>query len=73
MPVFFRYKFNQVKRTKEMVVIPKTYDKILEIVLEIKALINEPLNKSHLIFTDKEEFDPKAFKDAMKSRIINKG
>ncbi|KKL77847.1 hypothetical protein LCGC14_2030750, partial [marine sediment metagenome] len=49
------------------------YEKVLERVLEIKALINEPLNKNHLIFTDKKEFDPRAFKEGIKKRIIGQG
>lgn len=49
------------------------FKKTLEAVSEIKAAINEPLNQNHLIFTDKEEFDPRAFKDRIKDRMINKG
>jgi len=45
----------------------------LEKISEIKSKINEPLNKNHLIFTDKEEFDPKKFKDNLKRRIKNQG
>ena len=49
------------------------YVKVLDRVLDIKRKINEPLNKSHLIFTDKEEFDPVAFKERIKDRIVNQG
>ncbi len=38
------------------------YYKILDIVVEIKSKLNEPLNKNHLIFTNKDEFDPKKYK-----------
>lgn len=51
----------------------EVFKKALEAVLDIKAKINEPLNKSHLIFTDKEEFDPSAFKEHMKKRIRERG
>ena len=49
------------------------FNKTLELVSEIKADINLPLNKNHLIFVDKEEFDPAMFKKKLKDRIINKG
>lgn len=45
----------------------------LDKVSEIKSDINLPLNRNHLIFTDREEFDPKAFKERIKQRIINQG
>lgn len=61
-----------INKTQELSLTPDYY-KVLGIVLKIKDEINTPLNKSHLIFTDKEEFDPKAFKNAIKERMVNKG
>lgn len=49
------------------------FEETLKIISEIKAKINEPLNKNHLIFTDKEEFDPIAFKKRLKDRMVNRG
>lgn len=49
------------------------FEFILEEVSEIKSEINIPLNKNHLIFTDREEFDPRAFKERLKERIVNQG
>ena len=49
------------------------FDKTLLVVSEIKSDINKPLNKNHLIFVDKEEFDPREFKNRIKDRIENKG
>ena len=48
-------------------------NKVLEIIVEIKSLINIPLNNNHLIFTDKEEFDPHAYKNEMKKRMTERG
>lgn len=64
---------NQVKKTTELKLIKDRYDKVLERVLEIKALINKPLNQNHLIFTDKKEFDPRGFKEGIKKRMIEQG
>ena len=66
-------KKNEVNKTKELIIIPEKFDKVLEVVLEIKSFINIPLNQNHLIFTDKEEFDPHAYKQAMKERMVNRG
>lgn len=49
------------------------FNEVLEKISEIKSKINEPLNENHLIFTDKEEFDAKAFKAKLKDRMINQG
>lgn len=49
------------------------YGKVLEKVLEIKAGINEPLNQNHLIFTDKEEFDPKKYKEQIMDDATHRG
>ena len=49
------------------------FDRYLEKIAIIKSKLNEPLNKNHLIFTDKEEFDPRAFKKNNNDRIINQG
>jgi hypothetical protein len=73
IPALFKFRTNSIKRTKELYLVKKDYDKVLEEVLKIKAEINAPLNRNHLIFTDKEEFDPKKFKEALKDRMINKG
>ena len=49
------------------------FEKLLSIVCKIKSKINEPLNKNHLIFTDREEFDPKGFKKDLKERMRTQG
>lgn len=49
------------------------FSKVLQIVTEIQAKINEPLNQNHLIFVDKKEFDPREFKDRIKARMVNQG
>ena len=49
------------------------FDYTLEEVSKLKSDINLPLNRNHLIFTDREEFDPKAFKARMKDRMVNQG
>ncbi len=50
-----------------------SFKKTLELVSKIKSDINIPLNKNHLIFVDKEEFDVRDFKKRIKDRIINRG
>lgn len=64
---------NQVNSTQQIRIDEKKYQKVLARVIEIKTEINEPLNKNHLIYTDKEEFDPKAYKESIKERMIKHG
>ncbi len=66
-------KKNNINRSEELTIIPEKFDKVFEVVLEIKSSINIPLNKNHLIFTDKEEFDIHAYKKSMKGRMVGKG
>ena len=73
IPVLYKTIRNQLKKTTELKLNKEKYEEVLEKVLEIKAGINEPLNKNHLIFTDKTEFDPRAFKIGIKDRIVNQG
>lgn len=73
IPTLFRIKRNQLKKTKELILVEEKYERVLERVLEIKALINEPLNLNDLIFTIKKEFDPRAFKKGIRNRMINQG
>ncbi len=51
----------------------ENYNKVLDLVLEIKSKINDPLNKNHLIFTDKEEFDPVKYKEQLIKNITTRG
>lgn len=51
---------------------PDFFD-ILDRVLEIKSEINIYLNKSDLLFTNKEEFDPQKYKKAIYERATTKG
>jgi len=71
--LLFKYKLNQRTKIKELVIIKDKYDQALDRVLEIKSLINEPLNKYDLIFTHKDEFDPKKFKEAIKKGLVEIG
>lgn len=64
---------NQKEKSKELKLVEKKYIPALERVVEIKSLINEPLNKYDLIFTHKEEFDVKKYKDKIKEDAKTKG
>ncbi len=72
LPYCADIKTNNLDRSRRLQ-LNEEFDKVLKIVIEIKSDINNPLNKNHLIFTDKEEFDPHAFKKAQKERMIGRG
>lgn len=67
------YKIITKQKRQEMVLIKDKYYKALDIVLEIKSELNMPLNKNHLIFTDKKEFDPKAHKEQIMQDAKTRG
>ena len=74
IPQLFEFKYNPKEERKEVMIKDEIfYNDFLEKISEIKSKINEPLNKNHLIFVDKEEFDPRAFKDRAKDRMRNQG
>lgn len=73
LPIIIQIKRDNINKTRNLILNPEEFEKTLEIVLNLKSLINIPLNKNHLIFTDKEEFDPQAYKKSIKERMIGKG
>lgn len=72
LPLLVDVKKNNVNKTKELI-INGEFIKTLAIVVEIKSSINVPLNQNHLIFTDKEEFNPHEYKKSLKERMIERG
>jgi len=60
-------------KNKSLVLENEKYYKTLDIVIGLKSQLNEPLNKNHLIFTDKEEFDPKAYKKSILESAKTRG
>lgn len=61
------------QQNKTLVLNEELYYKTLDYVIEIKAKLNEPLNKNDLIFTHKQEFDPKAYKKQIMEEAKNRG
>jgi len=61
------------KGTSTLVLVKLLYEKALERVIDIKADINDPLNKADLIFTFKEEFDYDAFRKKQWEDVVMKG
>ena len=73
LPMISQTIFNRIKKTKSIKIDEEKFKKVLDIVLEIKSRINIPLNKNHLIFTDKEEFDPVEYKKKIIEQITTRG
>lgn len=61
------------KQKKRIVVLNNNYYKTLDIIIGLKAELNEPLNQNHLIFTNKEEFDPKEHKKKIMEEAKTRG
>lgn len=71
--LLFEIKKNQIKKTQKITIKEKIYSKTLNYVLKIKSDINQPLNKNHLIFTDKKEFDLSAYKKQIVEGATSRG
>lgn len=59
--------------TKKLKVNKELYTPSLNRIIELKSLINIPLNKSDLIFTHREEFDYNALKEAQIKELTTRG
>ncbi len=74
VPKLYTVTCNQINHSKTTKIKnPVLFDKFLRQISLIKSKINEPLNQNDLIFTDKEEFDPKKFKQRIKKRMTEQG
>ncbi len=73
IPKLYRYKVNQVNKTRLLKLDVEKFQKTLDYVIEVKSKINEPLNKYDLIFAYKEEFDSDKAKEQMKKEMSSKG
>jgi|TARA_Y100000310_G_scaffold97876_1_gene95540 hypothetical protein len=73
IPTLYKNRTDNIKKTKELIIDVKKYDPILNIIVDIKAEINEYLNKHDLLFTDKEEFDPQQAKKDYFKNLTTRG
>lgn len=60
-------------KTRTIKINEKTFSKFMKEVERIKIWLNEPLNKYHLIFVNKEEVDITEAKEAFMKQAINRG
>lgn len=73
VPSLHEYKVNQKEKTRELKLKDNLFNDALERIIEIKSEINEPLNKYDLIFTHKEDFDIKKYKDQIMQGAVDRG
>jgi hypothetical protein len=73
MPLLSKKIISQVKGTNEIKIIDDKYDPMYDRVVEIKRMIEYPLNRNHLIFYDKETFNVSDYKKKLSERIRNQG
>ena len=73
LPLVHKKIINHVEGTSATKIDETKFSNLLKAISQIKSEMNDPLNKNHLIFTDREEFDPKAFKDKIKERMVERG
>ncbi len=71
--VLYKIRTNHIQKTSKLIIRKEIYDFVLNRVLEIKSLINEPLNQADLIFTSHDDFDSKSAKEMIKDGLFNIG
>lgn len=72
-PILYKVNKNNIKKIKTIKIEEEIFSSLLEEVLSMKSQINECLNKSDLLFTNKTEFDPKEHKDALFKSVTQEG
>lgn len=66
-------RYSHRTHTKNTSVNEIEFRNLLNVLLEIKTKINEPLNRADLIFRWEEEFDPRAYKKKIIERLTTQG
>jgi len=73
IPSLYNVVSDNLKKSRFVRIKEKEFSKQLLEVSKIKEEINEPLNKSDLIFTHREVFDPKEYKKKIFQDAISRG
>ena len=73
LPSLTKKNYNQRDRKNYITIKEDEFNEVLNILVEIKTSINGPLNRADLIFTSREEFDPKKLKDKIKKDLFEIG
>lgn len=72
VPKLYTIRRNEKTKTTSMAIKEDLFKKVLDRVGEIKAEMNEHLNKYDLIFTHREEIDPSKIKESIIERYVNR-
>lgn len=73
LPQLWSVTINQRDKKQNLRIDEERFNKILDMIIEIKSNINEPLNKADLIFTSVEELDPDELKRKIMEDMVNAG
>lgn len=73
IPALYKITRDDINKSKVININEESFNKVLSSVLDLKSELNEPLNKNDLIFTAKDEFDPKKRKIEILQRLKTKG
>lgn len=63
--------FNVVTKQKELKINEEVFQNVFSMLMSIKESLLDPMNRAELIFMPKEEYDPKAYKEAVFQRMIS--
>lgn len=69
----YGWRYNHVKKIRRIYIEEQKFKVALDRVIEIKGLINSPLNDADLIFTSKPQFDAKEMKKRIFEQFTERG
>jgi hypothetical protein len=69
----YEWRYNHVRRTRRIYINEPKFKLALDRVIELKGLINSPLNDADLIFTSKPNIDAKEMKKKIFENFTEKG
>lgn len=70
LPGILQSEYNSVRKIDSFNLDDEKFNKVLKVTLEIKSSINNPLNRNHLIFVDKEEETEEEFKQRIEEELM---
>lgn len=70
LPGIIQNEYNSVRKTNYFGLDNEKFNKVMKVTLEIKSSINDPLNRNHLIFVDKEEETEEEFKKRIEEELM---
>ncbi|MFA6190652.1 MAG: hypothetical protein WC711_04070 [Candidatus Staskawiczbacteria bacterium] len=71
--LIYQFQYNAIKKSRRLIIDEKKFKFCLDRVIEIKSLINSPLNDADLIFTARTQLSAKEMKEKLFKSFTERG